>query len=127
MSRVLIADDNSMIRRQIRTILELDHDLQICAEAVNGADAVEKAQSFAPDVAVMDVVMPVMDGLRATRKIRDLAPNVRVLIFAFDNSAQLEWESFQAGADAVLAKGEGSSKLAAMVHSLGERPRAQAN
>ena len=117
-SRVLIADDNALIRRQIRNILELDSGLRVCAEASNGLEAVEKAQECGPDVCVMDVVMPVMNGLQATREIKAAAPGVRVLIFAFDSSKQLEWESKQAGADAVLAKGEGSSRLAAMVHGL---------
>jgi DNA-binding NarL/FixJ family response regulator len=117
-SRVLIADDNAMIRRQIRSILELDGQIQVCAEAINGVEAVEKAQKYGPDVCVIDVVMPVMDGLRATRKIKALMPGVRVLIFAFDSSRQLEWESKQAGADAILPKAEGSSRLAAVVQAL---------
>jgi DNA-binding NarL/FixJ family response regulator len=117
-SRVLIADDNALIRRQIRNILELDGNLSICAEAVNGLEAVNMARECGPDVCVMDVVMPVMDGLRATRAIKAADPGVRVLIFAFDNSRQLEYESRQAGADAVLAKDQGSARLAAVVHGL---------
>ena len=116
-SRVLIADDNALIRRQIRNILELDGSLFICAEAENGLEAVEKAQECGADVCVIDVVMPVMDGLRATREIKANAPGTRILIFAFDSSRQLEWESKQAGADAVLAK-DGSARLAAVVHGL---------
>ncbi|MGA8430615.1 MAG: response regulator [Candidatus Sulfotelmatobacter sp.] len=118
MSRVLIADDNALIRRQIRNIIELDSGLRVCAEAANGLEAVEKAKECGPDVCVMDVVMPVMDGLRATREIKAATPGVRILIFAFDSSKQLEWESRAAGADAILAKGEGSSRLASMVHGL---------
>ena len=115
--RVLIADDNALIRRQIRNILELDKGLQICAEAENGVEAIAKANECGPDVCVMDVVMPVMDGLTATREIKATHPGTRVLIFAFDSSKQLEWESRQAGADAVLAK-EGSARLADVVHGL---------
>jgi DNA-binding NarL/FixJ family response regulator len=117
-SRVLIADDNALIRKQIRNILEMDGRVEICGEAVNGQEAVEKAQECNPDVCVMDVAMPVMDGLRATRRIKKLAPWVRILIFAFDNSTQLEWESRQAGADAVLPKGEGGMRLVSMVNAL---------
>ncbi len=117
-NRVLIADDNALIRRQIRNILELDSELQVCAEAENGIEAVKKAQEFDPDVAVIDVVMPIMDGLRATRVIKELMPSVRIVIFAFDSSKQLEWESKEAGADAVLAKDQGSARLAAVVHGL---------
>jgi len=68
--RVLVADDNTLIRKQIRTIVESDTELEVCAEAVNGLEAVEKAKKSSPDVAVIDFQMPVMDGLKATRKIK---------------------------------------------------------
>jgi DNA-binding NarL/FixJ family response regulator len=65
--------------------------------------------------------MPVMDGLEATRKMKALLPALSVLIFALDNSPQLEWESKQAGADAILAKAEGSTRLAGVIQSLAQR------
>lgn len=68
--RVLVADDNQVIRKEIRTIIESDEELVVCAEAVNGLEAVEKAQESCPDVAVIDFQMPVMDGLKATRRIK---------------------------------------------------------
>src|SRR5713101_4802704 len=70
--RILVADDSELIRRQIRTILESDRDIQICAEAGNGLDAVRKAHECRPDLAVVDVFMPEMNGLSATREIKKI-------------------------------------------------------
>ena len=66
--RVLVADDNTLIRKQIRSIVESEVELEVCAEAANGQEALEKAQKSCPDVAGIDFQMPVMDGLKATRR-----------------------------------------------------------
>jgi DNA-binding NarL/FixJ family response regulator len=116
--RVLVADDNALIRRSITTILESDAEIEVCAEAANGVEAIEKAQEVDFDVAIMDFRMPVMNGLETTRKIKELRPSLPVLVIAFDNSSELEREGRQAGADAVVSKVEGSTRLAAAVRSL---------
>ena len=115
--RVLFADDNALMRKQIRTLIESDKELEVCAEAVNGLEAVQKAQESCPDLAVIDFQMPVMDGLKATRKIKRLMPFLPILVFALYSSPQLERESKRAGADAILLKGEGST-LPGVIHSL---------
>jgi DNA-binding NarL/FixJ family response regulator len=116
--RVLVADDNRLIRKQIRTIVESDTELEVCAEAVNGLEAVQKAQESCPDVAIIDFQMPVMDGLKATRRIKRLMPFLPILLFTLCSSPQLEWESKQAGANAVLSKAVGSTRLPEVIHSL---------
>jgi DNA-binding NarL/FixJ family response regulator len=116
--RVLVADDNTLIRKQIRTIIESDAELEVCAEAVNGLEAVAKALESWPDVAVIDFQMPVMDGLKATRSIKRLMPFLPILLFTLYSSPQLEWESKQAGADMVLLKVEGSMRLPGVIHSI---------
>jgi DNA-binding NarL/FixJ family response regulator len=116
--RILVADDSALMRRQIRTLLELDTDIEVCAEAANGLEAVQKAQECSPDLVVIDVLMPVMNGLEATREIKNLLPSLPVLIFTLDSSAQVESESGQAGADAILVKVEGAARLSAAIHSL---------
>lgn len=120
--RVLVADDNTLIRKQIRAIIESDVELKVCAEAANGLEAVEKAQESCPDVAVIDFQMPVMDGLKATRRIKRLMPFLPILLFTLYSSRQLEWESKQAGADAILLKVEGGTRLPEIIHSLVQEP-----
>ena len=116
--RVLIVDDNLLLRRQVRTLLAGDQNIEVCAEAVDGVEAVHKAVECTPDLAVMDVVMPRMNGLEATRAIKQLVPAVHVLIFALGVSPIIEHESKQAGADAVLPKSKASAQLSKIIHSL---------
>ncbi len=116
--RILVADDSLLMRRQIRTILELDGDIEICAEAANGIEAVQKVQECHPDLALLDFLMPGMNGLEATREIKKAMPTLCVLLFTLDASPQLKWEGKQAGADVVLLKAEGSRQLSQVIHSL---------
>ncbi|MGA7931815.1 MAG: response regulator transcription factor [Candidatus Sulfotelmatobacter sp.] len=116
--RVLVADDNTLIRKEIRIIIESDEELEVCAEAANGLGAVKKAEESCPDVAVIDFQMPVMDGLKATRRIKRLMPFLPILLFTVYSSPQLEWESKRAGADAILLKVEGGTRLPKIIHSL---------
>jgi DNA-binding NarL/FixJ family response regulator len=106
--RILIADDSKRMRRQIRATLESDQDIEICAEADNGLDAVRKVDEYHPDLAVVDVVMPVMSGLAATREIKKLMPSLPVLVFTLYDSHRIRSESEKAGADAVLLKADGA-------------------
>jgi DNA-binding NarL/FixJ family response regulator len=116
--RILVADDSEVMRRQVRAILESDPDLEICAEASTGLEAVQEVQRCRPDLAVVDFLMPAMNGLEATREIKKIAPNLPVVLFTVENSPQLEWESKQAGADALLPKAEGSRQLSELIHTL---------
>ncbi|MGA3092839.1 MAG: response regulator [Terriglobales bacterium] len=118
--RVLVADDNTFIRKQIRAIIESDVELRVCAEAANGLEAVEKAQESCPDVAVIDFQMPVMDGLKATRRIKSLMPLLPILLFTLYSSPQLEWESKKAGVDAILLKPEEGTRLPEIIHFLAQ-------
>jgi DNA-binding NarL/FixJ family response regulator len=116
--RILIADDSVLMRKQIRAILKSDKDIEICAEAAEGSEAVRKTRECLPDLAVLDFLMPGVNGLEATREMKRLMRTLPVLLFTIDDSPHLEWESKQAGADAVLAKAEGSRQLSQVLHSL---------
>jgi DNA-binding NarL/FixJ family response regulator len=120
-ARILVADDSELMRHQIRTILELDRDIKICAEAENGLDAVRKAQDCRPDLVVVDVYMPVMNGLAATQEIKRLMPNLPVLVFTLYDSHQIRIESEKAGADALLLKADGGVQLSPTIHTLLDR------
>jgi len=116
--RILVVDDNLLLRRQVRTLLATDQSIEVCAEAADGVEAIQKAVECVPDLAVMDLVMPRMNGLDATRAIKRLVPTVHILIFALDVPPQIEQESKQAGADAVLPKAQAGAQLSKLIHSL---------
>ncbi len=81
LNRVLIADDHDAVRKGIRSLLEEQPGLTIVGEAKNGEEAVEQTQELKPDLVILDVSMPVMDGLSAAREIRKFAPDMPILIF----------------------------------------------
>jgi len=116
--RILVVDDNELIRRQIRKILESDQQLEICAEAENGTDAVEKTRRYCPDLVLIDVFMPKMNGLAAVREIKNTSPNLPVLVFTLHDSGEIQIESQKAGADAFLLKANGGIKLLPTLHGL---------
>jgi DNA-binding NarL/FixJ family response regulator len=115
---ILVADHSEVMRQQIRMTLEVDRDLEICAEAENGLDAVRKAQICRPDLAVIDVFMPEMNGLAAVREIKKVMPSLPVLIFTLHDSHQIRIESEKAGADAVLPKADGGVQLSQTIRTL---------
>jgi DNA-binding NarL/FixJ family response regulator len=117
-NRILIVDDSPVMRRQIRAILERDPDLRICGEAENGVEAVKQVQEYRPDLVVLDLRMPLMNGLAATREIKRLAPEVAVLLFTLYDCPQIELESTRAGADALVAKTAASTQLPKVIHAL---------
>lgn len=116
--QILIVDDNALIRHQIRKLLESQTEFEICAEAIDGAEAVCKVSECHPDLIVLDFLMPGMNGLETARIIRKLAPRLPILLFTLDQSAEIEREGHRAGADAVLPKAEGGTQLSAAVHRL---------
>lgn len=116
--RILIADDSELIRHQICSILESDQNIEVCAEAENGVDAVRKARECHPDLAVVDVFMPEMNGLTAVREIKKIMPDVAVLVFTLYDSNEIRIESQKAGADAILMKANGGVQLSQTIHTL---------
>ena len=113
--RILIVDDSALMRRQIRQILEAQTDVEVCAEAMDGVEAVQKVAECHPDLVVLDILMPQMNGFEATRKIKILAPKLPILLFTLEKTPQVVEESRRAGADAVLPKAQGSMHLSPVV------------
>jgi DNA-binding NarL/FixJ family response regulator len=122
--RILIADDHSLVRSVLRTTLERHLDWQVCAEARNGLEAVQKAAEFKPDIIILDFAMPVMDGLQATRKILSLCPTTPILMFTNYCFPTLVQEAALAGVRQVVDKGLSGMELVSAVETvLGDKPR----
>jgi DNA-binding NarL/FixJ family response regulator len=116
--RILIADDSELIRQQVRRILEPDQQLEICAEADNGMDAVRKTRQHRPDLVVIDIFMPQMSGLEAVREIRKTSPHLPVTVLTLHDSGGIRAESEKVGADAFLLKANAGAELLPTIHTL---------
>lgn len=102
--RVLIADDQALLRGSLRVLIETEPDLVVVGEAGNGAEAVEQVQACNPDVVLMDVRMPVMDGIEATRRITAHGPAPRVLVLTTFDLDEYVYSALRAGASGFLLK-----------------------
>jgi DNA-binding NarL/FixJ family response regulator len=116
--RILIVDDHDLIRQGVRFIFSRDPQFVICGEAANGADAIEQVKKLNPHAVILDISMPVMNGLEAAAEIRRLAPKTRIVILTMHDSAQMRNQSQEAGADAFITKSQVASKLLQVVQSL---------
>ncbi len=103
--RVLIVDDVPQVRRELRTLLPLLDDVDVVGEAENGQSAIELATALQPDVILMDVEMPIMDGLLATRSIKQQRPASRVIMLTIHNDEAVRARARSAGADDFVDKG----------------------
>ena len=116
--RILVADDHHVVRTGLRALLESKTGWQVCAEAANGREAVEKARELEPDVAVLDIGMPLLNGVEATRQIRKLSPKTEILILTMHDSDLLVQEVLAAGALGYILKDDADRNLIAAVDSL---------
>jgi len=116
--RILVADDHHVVRTGLRALLESQTGWRVCAEAANGREAVEKARELKPDVAVLDIGMPLLNGVETTRQIRKLSPKTEVLILTMHDSELLVQEVFEAGAHGYILKDDADRNLIAAVDAL---------
>lgn len=117
-ARILIADDHELVREGLRKVLAVRSDWQICAEARNGREAVSLSSLHQPNVSILDFSMPEMNGLEATRKIRELCPHTEVLILTMHDTDRLVREVLAAGARSFIMKSEAARLLIQAVDSL---------
>ena len=116
--RILIADDNPLIRHQLRTLLEKHADWTVCDEAADGLEAVEKAASLHPDVVLLDISMPNLDGLTAAPLMREKAPDSAILILTFHESLNLARIAANAGVSGYITKSLLSTDLIPTLEAL---------
>jgi DNA-binding NarL/FixJ family response regulator len=115
---ILIADDNETVRKVTRLFLETQVELEVCGEAVDGVDAIEKAKQLKPDLVVMDLAMPRMNGGEAASVLKGLMPRMPIVIFTLYSELLGSALSSAIGVDAVLSKPEGGWNLVECVRSL---------
>jgi DNA-binding NarL/FixJ family response regulator len=116
--RILIVDDHEIFRRGLRSLLESRADWDVCGEATDGRDAVDKAKQLQPDVIVLDITMPRLNGLDAVALIRKEVPTAKVVILSQHQPALMKQVALTAGAGAYVTKSEVSRELMAAIDSL---------
>jgi DNA-binding NarL/FixJ family response regulator len=116
--RILIADDHHVVRTGLRSLLESRSGWKVCAEATNGREAVEKAGKLKPHVAVLDIAMPLLNGVEAIRQIRKISPKTEILILTMHHSELLVREVLEAGAHGYILKDDADRNLIVAVDAL---------
>jgi DNA-binding NarL/FixJ family response regulator len=122
--KILIVDDHEIFRRGLRALLEPYSEWQICGEAVDGVDAVEKCKPLGPDIVILDITMPRLNGLEAARLIKKQNPNLRIVMITQHDSPQVQAAAMEAGAQAFVTKSSVGNELVAslrtMIKNMGE-------
>jgi DNA-binding NarL/FixJ family response regulator len=118
--RILITDDHLVVRRGLRSILEAQPGWTVVGEAENGLEAVELAERLHPDVVIMDIAMPMMNGIEATRRIKASSPRTAVLVFTMVDSEELVRDVLAAGARGYLLKSDADRMIVTAVESLAD-------
>jgi DNA-binding NarL/FixJ family response regulator len=116
--RILIVDDHAVVRRGVRALLESHKGWEVCGEATNGRDAVEEARRLKPDIVVMDLSLPGLNGLDATRQILHESPGTEVVVLTMHHSEELARDVLQAGARGYVLKRDADEDLIAAIESL---------
>ncbi len=120
-TRILLVDDHELVRRGLRAILELHPDFEVVGEASNGRKAIDLATKLQPDIVVMDIGMPELNGFEATRQVLEKAPKAEVLVLSMHESEQLVLEVLAAGARGYVLKSDAGRDLVAALESLRKR------
>jgi DNA-binding NarL/FixJ family response regulator len=124
--RILLADDHALIRRGARGVLQSHRGWRVVGEAANGGEAVEKAKKLKPDVAIVDISMPELDGVQVTRQIREAVPDTRVLVLTMHESDQMVQSALDAGAHGYVLKSDLTESLVKAVKEVAAGKRSLA-
>ena len=116
--RLVIADDHGVVRGGLRLLLDRQADMKVVGEAADGAEAVTQTLAHRPDIAILDVAMPRLTGLQATREIKTLAPDVDVLILSMHDDERYLFEALKAGASGYVLKAQADTDLLAAIRAV---------
>ncbi len=118
MVRILLADDHEIVRRGLKALLQERPEWEVCGEAANGRDAIELAARFQPEIAIVDLMMPDLNGLETTRQIRKVSPRTQVLVFTMHQNESLVHDVLEAGARGYLLKTDAERHVITAVETL---------
>ena len=121
--RILIADDHGLVRRGARGVLNSRHGWKVVGEAANGREAVEKTIKLKPDVAIIDITMPELDGVEVVRQVREATPETKVLVLTMHDSDRMVQRALDAGAHGYILKSDLTDCLAKAVKAVAEGKR----
>ena len=122
MITLLLVDDELLVRQGLRVWLEREADIRVVGEASDGAEAITLAQALQPDVILMDISMPTMDGITATAALRAAVPRSAVVLLTLYDDATTRAQAYAAGAVAFVGKQDGVRALKAALHRVGRKP-----
>jgi DNA-binding NarL/FixJ family response regulator len=111
MPKVIVVDDHAVIRRGVQGILSAFPEWELCGEAENGQEGIRLAEALKPEIIIMDVSMPVLNGLEATRIIHNILPDTRILLLTLHSSTELVRSAFRAGARGYVLKSDAEHEL----------------
>jgi len=109
--QVLIVDDKAKVRQDLRTLLDLCVDIEIVGEAANGQEAVQQVEELEPEVVLLDLEMPVLDGYEAARQIKSRFPNSRIIALTVHGYDEAKQKAFESGVDSFIVKGAAADLL----------------
>jgi len=109
--RVLLAEDHTIVRKGLRSLLDGEADIEVVGEAEDGQQAVEEAQLLLPDIVLMDITMPILNGLEATRQIKQLCPQIKVVVLTVHSTAEYVFQILRAGGSGYVIKQAAVSEL----------------
>jgi len=118
MINVFVADDHALIREALRVFLEMQPDIKVVGEAVNGNEAVKQVIAIKPDIVVMDISMPELNGIEATRKIIQSCPGLKVIILSMLGTSEHVYQALKAGAQGYLLKNSASQEIVSAVYAV---------
>jgi two-component system response regulator NreC len=116
--RILLVDDHAILRAGLRALLSAEPDIEVVSEAGNGLEAVAQTEKLSPDIVLMDITMPVMDGLEATRRIHQSCPEVKVLVLTIHDSEEYLFQILEAGGAGYLVKDSADTDLINAIHAV---------
>ena len=118
MKRILIVDDSFILRRTLRMLLEERSDWTVCGEAENGCEGIDKAQELKPDLVVIDLAMPLLNGIDASRMLKRLLPATPIVMFTTFTEPYIQAAALAAGVHTVVSKSEGATTLVRRIQTL---------